>query len=190
MFEFVTTERQLLEGLLETLRGLPQVQAELGWGVQRGDPNRRYDAQVELRLDRKTTTLLIKLRTTLYPRDVRQEIWRIRESIARTPQSVVMLVAQSISPGAKDLLREERVGYYDSGGSLFLIAANFYVYVDKPPPKSMSIIIRSLYSGRRAQVLVRSIIVAWEVVWRKGHCQESEGIVSDCFAGFKRTRKV
>ena len=63
------------------------------------------------------------------------------------------LVAQSISPGAKELLRNERVGYYDSGGSLFLPAGNIYVYVDKPPPKSLSRSIRSVFSGRRAQVL-------------------------------------
>ena len=41
------------------------------------------------------------------------------------------VVAQSISPGAKELLRNERVGYYDSGGSLFVPAGNIYVYVDK-----------------------------------------------------------
>ncbi len=163
MFDFVTTERQLLEGLLETLRDLPEVQAELSWEVQQDDPNRRYDAQIELWLDGKTTTLLIKLKTTLYPRDVRQEIWRIRESVASTPQSVFLLAAQSISPGAKDLLREERVGYYDSGGSLFLFTANLYFYVDKPPPKSMSKIIRSLYSGRRAQVL--HTVLLWHGKW-------------------------
>ena len=63
------------------------------------------------------------------------------------------LIARSISPGAKELLRNERVGYYDSGGSLFLPAGNIYVYVDKPPPKSLSRSIRSVFSGRRAQVL-------------------------------------
>ena len=66
---------------------------------------------------------------------------------------MLFLVARSISPGAKELLRNERVGYYDSGGSLFLAAANIYVYVDKPPPKSLSRSIRSVFAGRRAQVL-------------------------------------
>ena len=64
-----------------------------------------------------------------------------------------VLVAQSISPGAKDLLKDERIGYYDSGGSLFLPAASIYVYVDRPPPKALSKSIRSLFLGRRAQVL-------------------------------------
>ena len=40
-----------------------------------------------------------------------------------------------------------------AGGSLFLPVASIYVYVDKPPPKSLSRYIRSLFSGRRAQVL-------------------------------------
>ena len=63
------------------------------------------------------------------------------------------LIAESISTGAKELLRDQRVGYYDSGGSLFLAAGNVYIYVDKPPPKSLSKSVRSLFSGRRAQVL-------------------------------------
>ena len=78
------------------------------------------------------------------------------------------LVAQSISPGAKELLRDERVGYYDSGGSLFLPAANIYVYVDKPPPKSLSRSIRSVFSGRRAQVAARGPDAASGVVRSEG----------------------
>jgi hypothetical protein len=62
-------------------------------------------------------------------------------------------VAESISPGAKQLLRAERIAYFDSGGSLFLPAPGAYLYIDKPPPKSLERSIRTLYSGRRAQVL-------------------------------------
>jgi len=51
------------------------------------------------------------------------------------------------------MLREERVGYYDSGGSLFLPADGIYLYIDKPPAKILSKSMRSLFSGRRAQVL-------------------------------------
>ncbi|HQR58067.1 MAG TPA: hypothetical protein PK503_01875 [Azonexus sp.] len=63
-----------------------------------------------------------------------------------------LLVAESISPGAKELLRSERVGYYDSGGSLFLPAPGAYLYIDKPPPKTLAKSVRALFSGRRAQV--------------------------------------
>ena len=149
----VSSERQLLDSLLETLRGLPEMHANLSEIVQSGDRNRRYDAQIDLRRGRKVTTLLINVKKSLYPRDIRQVLWRNQELTGGTPQSVFLLAAESISPGAKDLLREKRVGYFDSGGSLFIFTANIYVFVDKPPSKSMSKSIYSLFSDRRAQVL-------------------------------------
>ena len=159
MLDGEVTERQLLDQFLKALRGLPEVRAELGLPLQSGGLHRRYDTRVDLWLGGKAVTLLIEVKKALYPRDVRQTIWQLREFERRWPQSAEgqqtasLLVAQSISPGAKDLLRDERVGYFDSGGSLFLPAENIYVYVDKPPPKTLSKSIRTLFSGRRAQVL-------------------------------------
>ena len=159
MLDAEVMERQLLDGFVEALRGLPEVQAELGAPLQADGADRGNDARVDLWVGGKAATLLIEVKKTLYPRDVRQALWQFQNFARRWPQSaearqaVSFLVAQSISPGAKDLLRDERVGYYDSGGSLFLPAENIYVYVDKPPPKSLSKSIRSLFSGRRAQVL-------------------------------------
>ena len=152
-------EGQLLDQFLQALRGLPEVQAELGPPRQSGGRDRGYDARVDLWVGGKAATLLIEVKKTLYPRDVRQALWQFQEFARKWPRSaegrptVSFLVAESISPGAKDLLRDERVGYYDSGDSLFLPADNIYVYVDKPPPKNLSKSIRSLFSDRRAQVL-------------------------------------
>ena len=152
-------EGRLLEGFLEALQELPAVQAEFSGIEQPGSPDRGHDAQVDLRAGGKAATLLIQVKKDVYPRDVRQVLWQLRESARGWPepaegrQAVIFLIAQSISPGAKELLRNERVGYYDSGGSLFLPAGNIYAYVDKPPPKGLSRSIRSVFSGRRAQVL-------------------------------------
>ena len=150
---------QLLDCFLTALRELPGVQAKSSRVEHPGDPERVRDAQVDLRVSGQAVTLLIEMRKVMYPRDVRQLLWQFHESARRWPhpkkrrKEVFCLVAQSISPGAKELLRGERVGYYDSGGSLFLPAGNIYVYVDKPLPKSLSRSIRSVFSGRRAQVL-------------------------------------
>ena len=152
-------EGQLLDGLLEALREFPDAQAETSGVDQPGGPDRGHDAQVDLRVGGKAVTLLIEIKKDVYPRDVRQVLWQLRGSARRWPYpgelrgAVFFLIAQSISPGAKELLRNERVGYYDSGGSLFLPAGDIYAYVDKPPPKSLSRSIRSVFSGRRAQVL-------------------------------------
>ena len=152
-------ERQLLDQFLEALNALPEVQAKLRIRLRSVGPDQRYDARVDCWVGGKAASLLIGMKKALFPRDARQALWELQEFERRGLQSseerqtVSFLVAHSISPGAKDLLRQERVGYYDSGGSLFLPAENIYVYVDKPPPKALSKSIRSLYWGRRAQVL-------------------------------------
>lgn len=159
MLSVDASERQLVEKLLETLRALPEVTAENADFAPGGESHRGYDARVDIRVAGKPLTLLIEAKKSLYPRDVRQALWQLREFGRRWSEStmsagrVCLLIAESISPGAKELLQEERVGYYDSGGSLFLPAQGVYLYVDKPPPKPLSKALRSLFSGRRAQVL-------------------------------------
>ncbi len=159
MLDSDVMEGQLLDGFLEALRGLPDAEAEVSGAEQPGGRDRGHYAQIDLRVGGKAATLLIEMKKDVYPRDVRQVFWQVRDSARRWPhpekkrEAAFFLIAQSISPGAKELLRNDRVGYYDSGGSLFLPASNIYVYVDKPPPKSLSRSIRSVFSGRRAQVL-------------------------------------
>ncbi|WP_243700831.1 type IV toxin-antitoxin system AbiEi family antitoxin [Paralcaligenes ureilyticus] len=152
-------ERQLVEGFLEALRELPEVHADLDHREPAGSAgSRRHDAQIDLRVGGKSFILLIEAKKAVYPRDVRQVLWQFKEPSHGHPngqgkKSLSLLVAESISPGAKELLRNERVGYYDSGGSLYLPAPGAYFYIDKPPPKTLAKSVRSLFSGRRAQVL-------------------------------------
>ena len=154
------TEGQLIGEFLEVIRGLPEVHADLELREPRAPwSNRNYDAQVNLHVAGKSVTVLVEAMKTVYPRDVREVLWQLREYIhglGRAPDSrgpVPLLVAEAISPGAKQLLKDERVGYYDSGGSLFLPADGIYLYIDQPPAKSLSKSMRSLFSGRRAQAL-------------------------------------
>ena len=48
MLNAEVTEGQLLDEFLEALRGLPEVQAELGPPLQSGGPDRGYDARIDL----------------------------------------------------------------------------------------------------------------------------------------------
>lgn len=152
-------ERDLVESVLETLRGLPQAHAELGLWEQSGGRDRGYDARIDLHIGGESVCLLIEAKRAVYPRDVREVIWQIRRYMDNAPpekaneQRLPLIVAESISPGAKELLREEQVGYFDSGGSLFVPARGAYVYIEKPPPKPVAKALRSLFSGRRTQVL-------------------------------------
>jgi len=155
-----TTERNLIQLLLETFLALPEVHAKLSpQGSAKMPGDSEHNDQISLQVGGKSFSLLIKTKKVVYPRDARQVLWQLREFGRSQPKGqtgngvVPLLVAESISPGAKDLLREERIGYFDSGGSLFLPAGGAYLYIDKPAPKTLSKSIRSLFSGRRAQVL-------------------------------------
>ena len=156
MFQSRAIERVLIEQFLESLRGLPGVRAEpdaLDSAAEIAD--RGFDAKVDLSVAGKSLVLLLEIKKAVYPRDVRQLLWQLKAlnlgQYVADAQS--LLLAESISPGAKELLRAEHVGYYDSGGSLFLSAPGAYIYIDKPPPKPLEKSVRSLFSGRRAQVL-------------------------------------
>lgn len=148
----------MIERLLNSLRELPDVNAELDLERAASSADHGYDAQVDLHVASKSITLLIETKKAVYPRDVRQVLWQFRELSHKWPQgqggeALPLFIAESISSGAKELLRAERVGYFDSGGSLFLPATGAYLYIDKPQPKTLEKSVRSLFSGRRAQVL-------------------------------------
>jgi hypothetical protein len=157
MYDSEVVERRLVDQLLGTLSALPEVSADLkSFETADGGSSFRYDAEIDLRIPGKSFVLLIEVKRTIYPRDVREVLWqleRLERRRSREREAVPMFIAESISPGAKDLMREEHVGYYDSGGSLFLPARGGYFYIDRPPPKSLSKSITALFSGRRAQVL-------------------------------------
>lgn len=154
------TERQLIEQYLDALRALPDVHPEPPhWEGVLSETDQRCDAQIDMVVAGKPFTLVIEAKKSVFPRDVHQVLGQLRRftrdhSPASTSNDrISIIVADAISPGAKDLLRSERVGYYDRGGSLFLPASGAYVYIDKPPPKTLAKSMRSLFSGRRAQVL-------------------------------------
>lgn len=155
-------ETRLIEQFLESLKEIPEAHAEIALNPEHTHAKKgwTYDARIDLRLMHQDVTLLIEAKKSLYPRDVRQMLWQVRDFRHKDPaassgasREILLLIAESISPGAKELLREERVSYYDSGGSLFLSTGSIYLHIDKPIPKVMSKSIRSIFSKRRAQVL-------------------------------------
>ncbi|MBS3961205.1 MAG: hypothetical protein KGZ61_05140 [Sandarakinorhabdus sp.] len=159
MLDLTMSEHQLVSRLVDALCELPNIHADVVRGELSGRrPDRGLDAAVDLHVAGKSLTVLVEAKKAVYPRDVRQVIWQIRDTSRAWAGNnlgdvVSLIAAESISPGAKELLRSEGVGYYDSGGSLYLPAPGIYLYIDKPPPKTLVKSIRSLFSGRRAQVL-------------------------------------
>lgn len=150
----------LLGYLMDTITGLPGVQAKLN----AVEPNHaagdgEYDIRIGLQVEGKPVTLRVNIRKNIYPRDARQFLWKLREAGGNHPaeqsggESVPLLVADSISQGAVELLRKERCGYFDGSGSLYLPISGAYIYIEKPAPKKLSKLFLPLFSECRTQVL-------------------------------------
>jgi hypothetical protein len=152
------------------------------------------DAEVDLMIADKNVVLLVEVKRTVYPRDVRQILWqlsRARNEFARShKQSVVPLVAaEAISVGARDLLRDENVGFFDTGGSLFVPAKGAYLYVERPVPKTFEKSVGSLFTGKRSQVLHALLIMRreWIGVTELSNLAEvSPGTASETLTALER----
>jgi hypothetical protein len=149
-------EQQIVQSLLDALRALPGLRAELR-SLEGPIASSQYrpDAEIALEVAGRHITLRVEAKRELFPRDAREVLWRMGTSGGASDDSPTlrMIAADSLSPGAKEILKTEGVGYYDRGGSLYLPAPGAYIYVDKPPPKSVAKAIGSLFKGRRAQVI-------------------------------------
>ena len=144
-------EQQLIDEFLKNLEELPKVRAKLE--VEQPLP---ADAKIDLKVVGKDVTLLVEAKRAGYPRDVQQAIWQLRrakEALPSHEEIVLVMIAEYLSPGAKAQLRAEHIGYFESGGSKYLPAPGAYCYVEKPSAKPFERAVRSLYSGRRAQVI-------------------------------------
>lgn len=149
----------MTSGLLDALKEMPEItfvdhQLKTHAAMDRG-----VDAEIQIEAAGRTITLFVEIKQkAVYPRDVREILWRLRETDLFPKwgmlhaRDIPFLAAESISPGAKELLREERVGYYDTGGSVYLPARGALYFADKPAPKSAAKTIRALFSGKRSQV--------------------------------------
>jgi hypothetical protein len=103
--------------------------------------------------------ILIDVKANAYPRDVRAAADQLlalrdhyRQQDGRGPLGL-MLVAPAIPPTSRELLRERGVGYWDSGGSLYLDLPHALYWIDRPVPERSVRQTRNVFRGRAAQVL-------------------------------------
>lgn len=159
MLKYDNEEQVLLQGLTEVIDLLPDATASVAGHEVRLTPHAMVDALVDVTIDGQPLRLVIEAKRQAYPRDVRQAIHQLRsytsQLAATDPHELVpFFIANAISPGARDLLREERIGFYDLGGSLFIPARKAYVFIDRPPPPSATKNLDRIFQGQRARVVM------------------------------------
>ena len=158
------TEQELLSQLIQALHQVPDAGAELD-SVQARAGDGRIDAIVNARVGGNSVRLVVECKKEVFPRDVRQLVWQLRDYVRAYDNGILpwvpVIAAGAISPGARDILRNEGVGYYDAGGSLYLPAPGAFVFVDKPSTKRAERKAVLIFRGQRSQVL--------HAVWERRH---------------------
>lgn len=150
-------QEELLEGLLNAIRAIPHARAHL---IRREMPldRRRIDAIVEAEVGGRSIELIVETKREAFPRDVRETIYQLRNYLAHyqteTTEVIPFFVARAISPGARELLRIEEIGFYDLGGTLYIPAKHAFVHIDRPAPRKTSRSFDSIFQGRKARVML------------------------------------
>jgi len=114
------------------------------------------DAVVNLDTPYKQLRIFIKLINNGYPRDIRDAIWRLESFKDSSPlpiDSVKMVAAETLSPGAKKDLMDRNIAFFELGGSLFLKHELWLINVQKPSKPSASKRATQLFTGARENVI-------------------------------------
>lgn len=155
--KFELEERELLDGLVEAIGALPEGKARIGSREVTIGPSGRVDAIVEALVAGRPLQLIVEAKRQAFPRDVRETIWQLRNYLSHLPDNdreiVPFFVARAISPGARDILRNEGIGFYDLGGTLYIPAKHAFIYIDRPAPRKSSKIFASVFQGKKARVV-------------------------------------
>jgi hypothetical protein len=138
-----------MPALQDALGRLPSVQSHQS---QPGRPSDAADLVCSLTASDRPLRLLVAYHKTIQPRDAQAYAFQVKRHPDRA-SDVRLLAAQHISPGARRLLQQEGLSWWDESGSLYLVLLGNVYYVDKPASGPVERRMRSVFAGRRAQVL-------------------------------------
>jgi len=134
--------------------------------VQFGDRprNARLDALVATKTpDGGSCVLAIEMKRVAYPRDVRMAISHLMEYRATVPsdtQVELCLVADTISPGSREVLRKAGINYFDQSGTLYFRHHTWLVDIERAPVHPARKKDIALFRGAREQV-VHALLNHW-----------------------------
>lgn len=117
------------------------------------------------RMKSKPVQLQVDIKQSVYPRDALLLATRDNET-----GTVPVVIAHTVSPGAREVLRRHRIGYWDEGGSLYLELANGLFFIEKETPR-IERSLRNVFHGSTAQVL-HALLQQPERVWHLGELAE------------------
>ncbi|MBT2119294.1 hypothetical protein KK141_19110 [Dyella sp. LX-66] len=143
----------VLVGLLEATRGKVAIRHD----EYLLSPGRYLDLYLRLIVDGQAVDFAIELLGQAYPRDIAQAITQVRSFEPRGDTPVIPLIAaEALSRGARELLRQEGIAYFDRQGTLHLRWRHWIIDIRQaeagpaPKPKHKAM---NLFTNARASVV-------------------------------------
>ncbi|MEO6918650.1 MAG: type IV toxin-antitoxin system AbiEi family antitoxin [Collimonas sp.] len=139
---------------------------------QRPDGMRRLDLQLRVESPAEELFLAIEILRDGYPRDVRNAVWQLEEyRLSRHDvlrEMLPIVIAEHLSTGAREILRERNIGYFDASGSLFLKHKQWLINVDRAAKSARVRRAGSLFTGAREQVIHALLHSSMHQQWLTG----------------------
>jgi hypothetical protein len=123
---------------------------------ERAGGARRLDLLLRVERPDEDLFLAVEMIREGYPRDVRNAAWQLEEYRLASEHGssiVPVVLAEHLSSGARESLRERNVAYFDTSGSLYLNHGQWLINIEraaKPAPPRRA---GSLFTGAREQVV-------------------------------------
>ena len=157
MADIENINRNLLASLQNSFADIPE--AQIG-NVSRTNANGGRSGPaviISTTIKGRQLNFVAETRGDLYPRDAREAIWqtkqRQRELKSSNRHYFPMVIAKSVSDGARAFLQEENVAYHDLSGSLYIRTDDVFILIEKPKSKRATRRDANIFQGSRAQVL-------------------------------------
>lgn len=149
----IQSENKLLQDVASTLESILEARIKKLSGLP-GDEG--IDCVLEVRGIQGVWIMPVEVRKQAYPRDIRQAIWKIGEFCqknASNPDIVPIFVAELISDGARKMLKEHDIGYYEMGGTLFIKNKQSLIDIQKPRKRAAKRGSSDLFTDAREMVV-------------------------------------
>ncbi|MET3620108.1 type IV toxin-antitoxin system AbiEi family antitoxin [Burkholderia ambifaria] len=120
------------------------------------------DFALDLEADGSPVCIAVEALRYAYPRDVQGAVWKLDEfkhAYNHDRHDLILLVAaESLSPGARELLRKRGIGYFERNGNLNLKWRNWLINIERPDPPSAKKEATSLFTDSR-EAVVHALLV-------------------------------
>lgn len=130
---------------------------------------RQLDLLLRLQSPHDSLHLAVEIIREGYPRDVRSAVWQLEEYRLASPQgaqAVPVVLAEHLSSGAREALRERNVAYFDASGSFYLHHGQWLIDIERAGKPSVARRAGSLFTGAREQVV--HALLQSDQVWLSG----------------------